>query len=78
MIEFGSEKDFEDLDNYNISQNPAKASTSSPRTKNKINDEPKFTESIQSSELVLSDCDQDEPKGKGEHSPFKINSMTYS
>jgi len=77
-MEGGSEKDFEDLDNYSISQNPAKASASSPRTKNKINDEPKFTESIQSSELVLSDCDQDEPKGKADSSPFKINRMTYS
>jgi len=47
-MEGGSEKDFEDLDNYSISQNPPKIEVSSPKSKNKNNQQPKFTESIHS------------------------------
>ena len=78
MMEGGSEKDFEDLDNYSISQNPPKAVSSPLQAKNKINEAPKLTDSFQSLDLILSDCDQDEPKGKGNSSPFKINRLTYS
>jgi hypothetical protein len=78
MMEGGSEKDFEDLDNYSINQNPPKAVASPLQAKNKINEAPKFTESFQSLDLILSDCDQDYPKGKGDSSLFKINRPTYS
>lgn len=46
MMEGGSDRDFEDLDNYSIGKKIPKEAASPSPAKNKINEGPKFTESF--------------------------------